>query len=119
MMRSDPWEVLERIGAYAAGELPGEEACEVERLILEDPEALRLAESYLRMLALLAAIGDESPEVPEAVINQAIRRAYTSAFLRQAEDLFAGIGRAYLNAFAYYLGLRQRGGAGGFVGQGT
>ncbi len=111
-MRSDHWEVLERIGAYAASELPGEEAREVELLILEDPEALRMAESYLRMLALLGAIGDESPEVPEAVINDAIRRAYVSAFLRQAEDLFSGVGRAYLNAFAYYLGLRR-------VGQGT
>jgi hypothetical protein len=112
MTSSDHWEVLERIGAYAASELPGEEAREVELLILEDQEALRMAESYLRMLALLGAIGDESPEVPEAVINYAIRRAYVSAFLRQAEDLFAGVGRAYLNAFAYYLGLRP-------VGQGT
>ncbi len=111
-MRSDRWEVLERIGAYAASELPGEEAREVERLILEDPEALRLAESYLRMLALLGAIGDESPEAPEAVINQAIRRAYISAFLRQAEEFFAGIARAYLDAFVYYLHLRLPGAAG-------
>ena len=119
MMRSDRWEVLERIGAYAASELPGEEAREVERLILEDPEALKMAESYIRMLALLGAIGDESPEMPPEVINDAIRRAYVSAFFRQAEDLFAGIGRAYLNAFAYYLGLRQRGAASGPVEQGT
>jgi anti-sigma factor RsiW len=103
------WETLERIGAYAASELPAEEAREVERLILEDPEALRLAESYLRMLALLGAIGDESPEVPDAVIDHTIRRAYVSAFLRQAEDFFAGIGRAYLDAFVYYLGLRRLG----------
>ena len=109
MIGSDRWETLERIGAYAASELPAEEAREVERLILEDPEALRLAESYLRMLALLGAIGDESPEVPDAVIDHAIRRAYVSAFLRQAEDFFAGIGRAYLDAFVYYLGLRRLG----------
>lgn len=109
MIGSDRWEILERVGAYAASELSSEEAREVERLILEDPQVLRLAESYLRMIALLGAIGDESPEVPEVVINYAIRRAYVSAFLRQAEDFFTSIGRAYLNAFVYYLGLRQSG----------
>ena len=107
MIGSERWETLERIGAYAASELPGEEAREVELLILENPEALRLAESYLRMLALLGAIGDESPEVPEGVIEHAIRRAIISAFFRQAEELFAGIGRAYFDAFVYYLGLRR------------
>ena len=109
MIGSDRWEVVEKIGAYAASELSGEEAREVERLILEDPEALRLAESYLRMVALLGAIGEELPEVPEALINNAIRRAYVSAFLRQAEDLFSGIGRAYLDAFVYYFGIRRVG----------
>ena len=109
MIGSDRWEILERIGSYAASELSGEEAREVELLILEDPEALRLAESYLRMLALLGAIGDESPEPPEGMADYAIRRVYVSAFLRQAEDFFAGIGRAYLDAFVYYLGLRRLG----------
>jgi anti-sigma factor RsiW len=104
---SQRWEVLERIGAYAASELPPEEARQVERLILEDPETLRLAESYLRMLALLSAIGEESPQAPQALIDQAIRRAMISAFFRQAEDFFAGIGRGYLEAFAYYLSLRS------------
>jgi anti-sigma-K factor RskA len=104
---SDRWEILEKIGAYAASELSAEENREVEQLILEDPEMLRLAESYLRMIALLGAIGDESPEVPEVVINHALRRAYVSAFLRQAEELFVGIGRTYLDAFVYYLGLRR------------
>ncbi|MDQ3926393.1 MAG: hypothetical protein M3272_05330, partial [Actinomycetota bacterium] len=65
MIGSDRWEILEKIGAYAASELSAEENREVEQLILEDPEMLRLAESYLRMIALLGAIGDESPEVPE------------------------------------------------------
>jgi anti-sigma-K factor RskA len=106
---SDRWELLERIGAYAASELSAGEAREVEQLIGEDPEVLRVAESYLRMLALLGAIGDESPESPEAVINYAIQRAYISAFLRQAEEFFAGLGRAYLDAFVYYFGLRQLG----------
>jgi anti-sigma factor RsiW len=106
------WEVLERIGAYAASELSPEEAREVERMILEDPQALRLAESYLRMLALLGAVGEEPPEVPQAVIDHAIRRAAISAFFRQAEFFFAGIGRAYVDAFVHYLGLRDPGPAG-------
>ena len=108
----DHWETLERIGAYAASELSPEEMREVEQLILDDPEALRLAESYLRMLAMLGAIGEETPEVPEAMIDHAIRRAVVSAFFRQAEDFFAGVGRAYLDAFVYYLGLRAAGSAG-------
>jgi anti-sigma factor RsiW len=107
--RVDRWKLLERIGAYAASELSAGEAREVERLIGEDPEALRVAESYLRMLALLGAIGDESPEPPEAVINYAIRRAYMSAFLRQAEEFFAGLVQAYLDAFVYYFGLGRPG----------
>jgi anti-sigma factor RsiW len=105
---SDRWEVLERIGAYAASELPPDEARDVERMILDDPQALRLAESYLRMLALLGAMGEEeTPEVPRVVIDHAIRRAATSAFFRQAEVFFAGLGRAYLDAFVHYLGLRR------------
>ena len=107
----DRWEILERIGAYAASELSPEQMREVEQLILEDAEAPRLAESYLRMLAMLSAIGEKTPEVPEAVINHAIRRAMVSAFFRQAEDFFTGVGRAYLNAFVYYLGLRATGSA--------
>ena len=112
MIGSDRWELLERIGAYAASELSGGEAREVEQLIGEDPEVLRVAESYLRMLALLGAIGDESPEAPEAVINYAIRRAYISAFLQQAEEFFAGMAQAYLDAFVYYFGLRRPGSVG-------
>jgi hypothetical protein len=78
-------------------------------MILEDPQALRLAESYLRMIALLGAVGEEPPEVPQAVIDHAIRRATISAFFRQAEFFFAGIGRAYVDAFVHYLGLRDPG----------
>ncbi|MGH3145066.1 MAG: anti-sigma factor family protein, partial [Rubrobacter sp.] len=77
-MAPKEWEMLERIGAYAASELSPEEAREVERMILEDPETLRLAESYLRMLALLGAVGEEPQEVPQAVIDHAIRRATIS-----------------------------------------
>ncbi len=112
MIGSGSWEVLEKIGAYAASELLPEEVREVELLILEDPEALKLAESYLRMLALLGAVGEETPEAPKAVIDHAIRRAMISAFFRQAEDFFAGIGRAYVDAFVYYFGLKDPGPAG-------
>ena len=113
MIWSDRWEVLESIGAYAASELDPEEARHVERLILDDPQALMLAESYARMLALLGAVGEEeAPEAPRAVVDQAIRRAAISAFFRQAEVFFAGIGRAYVDAFVHYLGLRDPGPAG-------
>jgi hypothetical protein len=104
--------MLEGIGTYAASELSPEEAREIERMILEDPETLRLAESYLRMLALLGAVGEEPQEAPQAVIDHAIRRAAISAFFRQAEGFFAGIGRAYVDAFIHYLGLRDPGPAG-------
>jgi anti-sigma factor RsiW len=108
MMAANLWEVLERIGAYAASELPPDEARDVERMILDNPQALRLAESYLRMLAMLDAVGEEeTPEVPRAVIDHAIRRAMISAFFRQAEVFFAGIGLAYVDAFVHYLGLRR------------
>ncbi|HEX2097997.1 MAG TPA: hypothetical protein VHF46_02945 [Rubrobacteraceae bacterium] len=109
MMETSRWEILESIGAYAAGELTGEEAREVERLILEEPEGRRLAESYARMLALLGALGEESPTPPEEIMDYAIRRAYISAFMRQAEEFFSGLGRAYLSAFVYYLRLRHPG----------
>jgi anti-sigma-K factor RskA len=100
------WAVLETIGAYAAGELDGEEARAAERLMLERPDHRRLAESYTRMLVMLTALGDEPVEAPDAIIGYAVRRAYTSAFLRQAENVFADLGRSYLDAFVYYLGLR-------------
>ncbi len=106
------WETLEEIGAYAASELSPEEAREVEQTVLENPEALRTAESYLRMLALMGVIGEESPEVPDAVIDYALRQAALSAFFRQAESFFTGVGRAYLDAFVYYLHLRLPGVAG-------
>lgn len=109
MTGADRWQRLERIGAFAAGELSGEEAREIERFIRKDPEGQHLAASYVRMLALLGAIGEETPEAPEAVINHALRRAYASAFMRQAEEFFSGLGRAYLGAFVYYLGLKRPG----------
>lgn len=107
MIGEGRWELLEKIGAYAASELPPDEARHVESLIYRDPQILRLAESYLRLIALLGVIGDDAPDAPEELVSYAIRRAYLSAFLRQAEDFFAGVGRAYLDAFVYYLGLRR------------
>ena len=111
------WEVLETIGAYAAGELEGEEAREAERLIFERPDYRRLAESYARMLAMLGTLGEEPVEAPEAVVGYAVRRAYLSAFLRQAETFFGGLGRTYFDAFVYYFGLRAGGGSLGPAGR--
>ena len=100
------WEMLERIGAYAAGELEGEEAREAEQLIFDRPDYRRLAESYARMLVMLSTLSNEPLEAPEVIVSYAVRRAYLSAFLRQTETLIASLGRSYLDAFVYYLGLR-------------
>ncbi len=107
------WEVLELIGAYAAGELEGEEAREAERLISERPDHRRLAESYARMLVMLSVLGNEEVEVPEEIVGYAVRQAYFSAFLRQAETFLGSLGRTYLDAFVYYFGLRPGGGVPG------
>ena len=102
------WGVLEIIGAYAAGELEGEEAREAERLIFERPDYRRLAESYARMIVMLSTLGSEPVEAPEVVITFAVRRAYVSAFMRSAEVLLGSLGRSYLDAVVYYLGLRPQ-----------
>ncbi len=99
-------QMLETIGAYAAGELTVDEARAAERLISRSPDHRRLAESYVRMLVMLEALGDETVEAPDAVVGFAVQRAYRSAFLRQAENVLADLGRSYLDAFVYYLGLR-------------
>ena len=104
------WETLERIGAYAAGELEGEEAREVEQLIFERPYYRRLAESYARMLVMLTTFGNEPVETPEVVIGYAVSRAYLSAFMRSAETFIGALGRSYLDALVYYLGLRESSG---------
>lgn len=103
---SERWEFLERVGEYAAGELDGDEAREVERLMLETEDSRKLAESYVQMLALLTALGQETPEAPEAVVNYAIRRAYVSATLRRADSIMRGLAIDYLGAIVHYLGLR-------------
>jgi anti-sigma-K factor RskA len=101
------WETLERIGAYAAGELEGGEAREVEQLVFERPEYRRLAESYARMLVMLNTLGNEPVEAPRVTVGYAVRRAYVSAFMRSAENFISALGRSYLDAFALYLGLRR------------
>ena len=100
------WEVLELIGAYAAGELEGEEAREVEQLIFDRADYRRLAESYARMLAMFSTLGNEPVDAPEVIVSYAVRQAYLSAFLRQAETFLSSLGRSYLDAFIYYFGLR-------------
>jgi anti-sigma factor RsiW len=86
------WEMLERIGAYVAGELSGEEAHEVERLILEDPEALGLAESYTRLLAFLSAVGREPPAPPLTIVDHAVRWAADDIRARRPHEPDAGEG---------------------------
>ena len=98
--------MLELIGAYAAGELEGEEAREAEQLIFDRPDYRRLAESYARMLVMLSTLSSEPVEAPEAVVSYAVRRAYVSAFLRQAEQVMRGLVGDYVGALAFYLGLR-------------
>jgi anti-sigma-K factor RskA len=100
------WEVLEKIGAYAAGELEGEEAHETEQLIFDRPDYRRLAESYARMLVMLSTLGDETVEAPEIIVSYAVRRAYLSAFLRQAEQVVRELVEDYVGALTLYLGLR-------------
>jgi anti-sigma factor RsiW len=111
MMPADDrrWEILEKVGSYAAGELEDEAAREVEQLMYERPDCRRLAESYTRMLVMLDTLGNEPVEVPSAAIGYPIRRAYVSAFLRNSETFLGALGRSYLDAFIYYLGLRRKG----------
>ncbi len=106
MDAADPLEIMEKIGSYAAGELMSAEAAEVERLLLENEEDQRLAESYVRMFVLLSAFGEEFSEAPEAVVNYAVRQAYMSALLRQVDEIARGLVRDYLGALISYLGLR-------------
>jgi hypothetical protein len=115
MMPADDrrWEMLEKVGAHAADELEGEEIREVERLMFERPDYRRLAESYTRMLVMLNTLGNEPVEVPENTVGYAVRRAYVSAFVRSAEVFIGALGRAYLDAFVYYLGLRRESYGGG------
>jgi anti-sigma-K factor RskA len=88
------WEVLELIGAYAAGELEGEEARRAEQLIFDRPDYRRAAESYARMLVMLSTLSSEPVEAPEAVVSYAVRRAgadcgWTREGLRSGTDVLS------------------------------
>jgi anti-sigma-K factor RskA len=109
MMPADDrrWELLEKVGAYAAGELEDDEAREVEQLMYERSDYRRLAESYTRMLVMLDTLGNEPVEAPATAISYPVRRAYISAFMRNAETFIGALGRSYLDALVYYLGLRE------------
>jgi hypothetical protein len=56
---------------------------------------------------MLSTLGSESVEAPEAIVGYAVRRAYVSAFLRQAEQVVRGLVGDYVGALTFYLGLRQ------------
>ena len=104
--QEERWEVLELIGAYAAGDLEGEEAREAEQLIFDRADYRRLAESYARMLVMLSTLSNEPVEAPEAIVSYAVRRAYVAAFLRQAEQVMRRLVGDYVGALTLYLGLR-------------
>jgi anti-sigma-K factor RskA len=104
--QEDTWALLELVGAYAAGELEDEEAREAEQLVFERPDYRRLAESYARMLVMLSTLSNEPVEAPEAIVSYAVRRAYVSAFLMQAEQVVRGLVGDYIGALTFYLGLR-------------
>ena len=74
-MRRVSWKMLQRIGDYAADELSGEQFLQTQQLLLEDDQMQHLAEAYARMLALLRAVGAQSPDPPEALAQRAILRA--------------------------------------------
>jgi len=104
--QEDAWALLEIVGAYAAGELEGEEAREAEQLMYDRLDYRRLAESYARMLVMLSTLSIEPVEAPEAIVSCAVRRAYVSAFLRQAEHVMRALVGDYIGALTLYLGLR-------------
>jgi hypothetical protein len=55
---------------------------------------------------MLSTLSNESVEAPEVIVSYAVRRAYVSAFLRQAEHVVRGLVGDYVRALTLYLGLR-------------
>jgi len=104
--QEDAWALLELIGSYAARELEGEEAREAEQMLFNRSDHRHLAESYARMLVMLSTLSVEPVEAPEVIVSYAVRRAYLSAFLRQAEQVIRGLVGDYVGALTFYLGLR-------------
>jgi hypothetical protein len=58
------------------------------------------------MLVMLSTLSEEPVEAPEVIVSYAVRRAYLSAFLRQAEQVVRGLVGDYVGALTFYLGLR-------------
>ena len=81
-MKRCHWEMLKRIGDYATGELSSEESRHVERFVREDAGCQRLFEAYAQILALLRAMGEESPKPHKRTRNK--------SFLRATEEAHAG-----------------------------
>ena len=104
--QEDAWALLEKIGSYAAGELEGEEAREAEQMLFNRSDHRHLAECYARMLVMLSTLSEEPVEAPEVIVSYAVRRAYLSAFLRQAEHVMRALVGDYIGALTLYLGLR-------------
>jgi anti-sigma factor RsiW len=80
------WEDLRRIGDYVAGELSPKEAWETERLMAENAEGRRLADSYTQMLALLRAISKQTPDPPGAIKKRAVAHAMAHAVAHAMKD---------------------------------
>jgi hypothetical protein len=93
--QEDGWTLLELIGSYAAGEM-----------LFNRSDHRHLAECYARMLVMLSTLSEEPVEAPEVIVSYAVRRAYLSAFLRQAEQVVRGLVGDYVGALTFYLGLR-------------
>jgi hypothetical protein len=104
--QEDAWALLEIVGAYAAGELQGAEAREAERMLFNRSDCRHLAESYTSMLVMLSTLSEEPVEAPEDIVSYAVRRAYFSALLRQAEQVLRGLMGDYVGALTFYVGLR-------------
>jgi anti-sigma factor RsiW len=79
-------QVLEQIGAYATGELSGEEASRIERFVRKNEAARRLAEDFLMMLAHLRSIHEGSPEPPKEIVERTIARVVEEAGQAPHED---------------------------------
>ena len=86
------------------GRAEGEEVREAEQLIFDRPNGA--SPSPTPGCSSCSPLCSEEVEAPEVLVGYAIRRAYMSAFLRQAETFLGALGRSYLDALVYYFGLR-------------
>ncbi len=104
--------MLEKIGAYAAGELEGEEAREAERLIFERPTTGAWPSPTPGCSSMLATFGGETVEVPRGGARLRPQAGLRLGLFAPAPKTFlGGLGRSYVDAFVYYFGLRPGAGA--------